>query len=51
VRWVVDGREHARAFRTKVEAERFRFELLVAHRDGDRFDREGGCPESWLPPG
>ena len=51
VRWVVDGREHARAFRTKVEAERFRLELLVAHRDGDRFDREGGRPESWLPRG
>jgi hypothetical protein len=43
---MADGREHARAFRTKVEADRFRLELLVAHRDGDRFDPEGGCPES-----
>jgi integrase len=51
VRWSIDGLEHARAFRTKVEAERFRLELLVAHRDGDRFDRESGCPESWLPRG
>ncbi len=49
VRWAVEGRQRSRAFRTKAEGDRYRSMLLVAHRDGDLFDRATGEPESWKP--
>ena len=49
VRWAVEGRQRARAFRTKAEADRYRALLLVAHRDGEHFDPTSGEPESWRP--
>jgi integrase len=49
VRWRIDGKDHSRAFRTKSQADRFRSRLLVAHQDGERFDRPSGLPVSWLP--
>lgn len=49
LRWRVDGAERSRAYKTKVEADHVRARLLVAARDGERFDRECGLPLSWLP--
>ena len=49
VRWAVEGQQRSRAFRTKAEGDRYRAMLLVAHRDGDHFDRSTGEPESWKP--
>lgn len=49
VRWAIDGRQRSKAFRIRAEAERFRSFLLVAIRDGERFDPETGVPVSWLP--
>lgn len=49
VRWSLDGRQRSRAFRTKVEADRYRSGLLVAQQSGERFDHETGEPVSWLP--
>ena len=49
VRWAVEGRQRARPFRTKLEADRYRALLLVAHRDGEHFDPASGEPESWRP--
>ena len=47
VRWRVDGQQRSRAFRTKAEADNVRSRLVVAVRDGERFDRVTGEPESW----
>ena len=47
VRWRVDGQQRSRAFRTKAEADNIRSRLVVAARDGERFDRVTGEPESW----
>ena len=49
MRWAVEGQQRSRAFRTKAEGDRYRAMLLVAHRDGDHFDRSTGEPESWKP--
>jgi integrase len=49
-RWVVDGKAHSKAFRTRALADRYRSRLLVAFHDGERFDRQLGEPESWRPP-
>ena len=49
VRWVVDGEEFSRSFRTKAEADRRRSRLLIAQQDGERFDRRTREPESWAP--
>lgn len=48
VKWRVDGRDRTRAFKTRAEADRFRSGLLVAVRDGQRFDVSTGMPISWL---
>jgi integrase len=47
VKWRIDGRDRTRAFKTKVEADRFRTALLVAVKAGDRFDDATGEPISW----
>ena len=49
VRWVVDGDEHSKSFRTQPEADRRRSRLLVAQQDGEWFDPRTGEPESWAP--
>jgi integrase len=49
VRWVVDGKEHNKSFRVRVQADRYRSRLLVAVHDGEWFDRRIGEPESWRP--
>lgn len=49
VRWSVDGPQHSRAFRTRVEADRFRSFLVQALQRGERFAVETGEPESWSP--
>ena len=46
-RWLVDGRQRSRSFRTKTEAERFRSALLVALQSGQAFDETSGEPASW----
>jgi integrase len=48
VRWRVEGRHRSRAWRTKAEADHHRSELLVALRNGERFDAATGEPDSWL---
>lgn len=50
VRWTVDGRERARSFRRKGEAQRYRSLLDRAVGDGSRFDPVTGEPLSWRPP-
>ena len=49
VRWTVDGQLYSRAFRTRVEADRRRSHLLVAHQRGERFSPLNGEPISWAP--
>lgn len=49
VRWSVDGRQTSRSLATRATAERFRTDLLLAERSGDRFDRESGLPMTWQP--
>src|SRR5690606_25352353 len=49
VRWRIDGRDRARAFRTKTEAERHRSALLQAQAMGETFDLATGLPVVWLP--
>jgi len=49
VRWKVDGKEHSRGHHTRPEADGYRSRLLLAKRDGERFDRRTGEPESWAP--
>jgi len=48
VKWRVDGRDRTRSFKTRVEADRFRSELLTAVQDGQRFAAASGEPTSWL---
>lgn len=50
-RWVVDGRPHSRAFRTRAETDRYRSRLLVAQHDGEPFSARTGEPDSWNPTG
>lgn len=45
VRWRVDGQGKARAFRTKLAADRYRGRLLAA--EGEKFDTATGEPVSW----
>jgi integrase len=49
VRWTVDGARFSRSFRTKSLGDHYRSRLLVAHRDGERFDLRSGEPASWAP--
>jgi len=49
VRWVVDGKQSSRSFRSRALADRFRASILLAHDDGDEFDRASGEPLSWTP--
>ncbi|MEZ5412069.1 MAG: tyrosine-type recombinase/integrase [Acidimicrobiales bacterium] len=49
VRWGIEGKQFSRAFRTKVEADRRRSQLLVAQQRGERFDPQTGEPISWAP--
>jgi hypothetical protein len=51
VRWMVDDKRYSKSFRTRAEGDRYRSRLLVAQQDGERFDRQTGCPASWLPQG
>ncbi|MGI8663400.1 MAG: hypothetical protein ACR2LQ_09360 [Acidimicrobiales bacterium] len=48
-RWQVDGRQRAKSFRTRSEAERFRSLLLQSTTTGEPFDVASGEPASWLP--
>ncbi|MFQ5556518.1 MAG: site-specific integrase, partial [Acidimicrobiales bacterium] len=49
VRWSVEGPQHSRSFRTRVEADRFRSFLVEAQRRGEPFAIDSGEPESWEP--
>lgn len=49
VRWTVVGRQRSKAFRTRVEADRYRSALLVAVQSGEAFDPTTGEPASWEP--
>jgi integrase len=49
VRWAVEGRQHSRAFGTRVEADRYRSYLVQTSLRGERFDVRTGEPESWQP--
>lgn len=44
VRWVVEGSQRSKSYRTKAEAERYRVALLQAVQYGERFDRATGEP-------
>jgi integrase len=50
-RWRVGERRFQRAFRTRAEADHLRSELLVAQRNGERFDSSTGQPSSWTAVG
>lgn len=50
VRWSVDGRQRSKSFRTKAEAERYRFLMMQEASNGERFDASTAEPESWTPP-
>ncbi len=47
VRWRVATRSFQRTFRTRDEADHRRSELLIAQRNGERFDVATGEPSSW----
>ena len=47
VRWRVDGRQRAKAFRTRAEADRYRSVLTQAVTAGERFDRRTCEPVAW----
>ena len=49
VRWVVEGRQRAKSFRTKAEADRYRSELYRAIQAGEPFDDRTGLPARWAP--
>ncbi len=49
VRWSVEGPQHSRAFRTRVEADRFRSFVVQAVQRGEPFSIFNGEPESWSP--
>lgn len=49
VRWVVEGSQFSRSFRTRALADRFRSELLFAQDRGEHFDGATGEPASWAP--
>jgi hypothetical protein len=49
VRWVVDGKQSSRSFRSCALADRFRASILLAHDDGEEFDRASGEPVSRTP--
>lgn len=51
VRWSVNGREHARSFRTAKEAQRWRARLEVAAADEARWDLAEGLPAAWVATG
>jgi integrase len=46
-RWVVDGQEASKAFKNRPEADDFRSRLIVAARDGIRFDPVTLLPAEW----
>lgn len=48
VRWTVGGKRHREPLRSKAAADKFKSDLMTAHRDGERFDIEEGLPESML---
>ncbi|WP_112134483.1 tyrosine-type recombinase/integrase [Glycomyces dulcitolivorans] len=48
VRWTVGGKRHREPLRSKAAADKFKSDLMTAHRDGERFDIEVGLPESML---
>jgi len=48
VRWSVNGKQHSKAFKIKTEAETYRASLIVAQRNGEKFDITTGRPQSWL---
>lgn len=47
VRWAIDGRQRARSFRTRAEADRYRNELYRAIQGGETFDEQSGLPVRW----
>ena len=49
VRWVVDGKQSSRSFRSRALADRFRASILLAHDDGEELDRASSEPVSWTP--
>ncbi len=50
VRFTIDGRHRSKSFRTRIEADRYRGQLLQAVQEGGRFDETTGEPESWQTP-
>jgi integrase len=52
VKWRLEGRrDKTRAFKTRVEAERFRTAIQTAAHDGLPFDQASGLPLAWLDQG
>jgi hypothetical protein len=47
VRWRVEGRQRARSFRTRAEADRYRSLLTHAVTTGERFELRTGEPLAW----
>ena len=50
VRYTIDGRHRSKSFRTRIEADRYRGQLLHEVQAGGRFDEATGEPESWQTP-
>lgn len=48
VRWTVDGEKKREPFHSKNAADGFKSELMVAHRNGEKFDIATGLPQSKL---
>ncbi|MBI4935945.1 MAG: site-specific integrase [Actinobacteria bacterium] len=47
VRWTINGKERSRSFPTKAAADDWRARLLLAARDGLKFDLDSGEPAQW----
>ena len=50
VRYTIDGRHRSKSFPTRMEADRYRGQLLHEVQAGGRFDEATGEPESWQTP-
>ena len=50
VRYTINGRHRSKSFRTRMEADRYRGQLLHEVQTGGRFDEATGEPESWQTP-
>lgn len=46
VRWTVERQKHRKPFHSKNAADGYKSELMIAHRDGEKFDVASGLPQS-----